>query len=113
MADSLLTYRVYRRGTTAPIHTEIATAPFWDLPTMSFTDTGLTPGTTQEYRVTATDPFGNVAQSQFVASTVAAAGSVSEYVIEDLEPGNIKYTDEVRVLKTSTRAIQLAVNAAH
>jgi hypothetical protein len=55
----LLTYRVYRDGGTTPIHTSTRNSRFYVLPTFSFTDTGLAPGSSHTYRVTVTDPFGN------------------------------------------------------
>ena len=78
--NETLTYSLYRTTqASAPIHTETMTTPFWDLKRMGFMDTGLTPGSTQRYRVVATDPFGNVALSNWVTVTVSADGSLSPY----------------------------------
>ncbi len=78
--NQTLTYALYR-GTQAapPIYTQTMTTPFWDPKRMGFNDTGLTPGSTQRYRVVATDPFGNIAQSNWVTVTVSASGSLSPY----------------------------------
>jgi hypothetical protein len=66
-----LTYRVFR-GTTQ-VNQQALTAPFWTLPTMRFTDTGV-PAGTQSYRVTATDAFGNQVTTNAVTVTVAGGG---------------------------------------
>ncbi|NTW40307.1 MAG: PKD domain-containing protein, partial [Cellulomonadaceae bacterium] len=78
--NETLTYRLYRQSQTVPaIYTTTVTARDWELPTLGFTDTGLTPGSSQRYRLTATDPYGNVAQSEWVTVTVAASGALSTY----------------------------------
>ncbi|MGI9821983.1 LamG-like jellyroll fold domain-containing protein [Agromyces sp. Marseille-Q5079] len=72
-----LTYQVVRNGTT------VATIPglsrFWDRPTLTYVDTGLSPGAPVSYRVSATDPFGNVAWSQTASTNAGSGGSVSNY----------------------------------
>ncbi len=79
--DTTLTYRLYRASTTVPpIVERTATASFWNLPVMGFTDTGRTPGATERYRVTATDPAGNVARSDWFSVQVAATGARSAYL---------------------------------
>jgi PKD repeat protein len=71
-----LTYRVYRDGNpTAPVHTVVTASMWWKLPTMTFTDTGLTGGA-HTYSVTATDPFGNSVSSASASVTVTAAPAV-------------------------------------
>lgn len=70
--DHRLTYKVYRNGSTTPMATLDAESLPWHRPQASFTDTGLTPGSTHTYRVTATDGAGNVsALSATVGATVA------------------------------------------
>ncbi|MCL3861290.1 PKD domain-containing protein [Actinotalea sp. K2] len=87
-----LRYRLYRESTALPpIYDETVTAPFWDLPVMGFTDTGLTPGSTQRYRVTATDPFNNLAQSEWVTVTIAEDGTLSDYAEGVLDDGASSY----------------------
>ena len=54
-----LTYQLYRAGTTNPIYTTTVNSKFWILPTLSFQDSGVTPGTQPAYTVVVTDPFGN------------------------------------------------------
>ena len=70
-----LTYRVYRDTQTAADlrHTLTKRIRRWESVTMGFTDTGLAPGSTHQYRVTVTDPFGNVANSPWTSVTVAAS----------------------------------------
>ncbi|MBO3096483.1 PKD domain-containing protein [Cellulomonas dongxiuzhuiae] len=82
--DATVRYDLYRQSTsTPPIHTESVTAPFWTQPTMSFVDKGLTPGSSQRYRVIATDPWGNASMSDWYTVTVSDA-PVSDYAREVL-----------------------------
>ena len=55
--DSSLTYTVYRDGIA--VGTQTAVARFWSLGDLSFTDTGLAPGSSHTYRVVAGDAAGN------------------------------------------------------
>lgn len=77
-----LTYRVYRDTQTAANLRQTVTKSIrrWENVTMGFTDTGLAPGSTHQYRVVVTDPFGNTANSPWTSVTVAASGSDSAYV---------------------------------
>ncbi|WP_394553143.1 LamG-like jellyroll fold domain-containing protein [Agromyces sp. MMS24-JH15] len=75
-----LVYQVVRNGNTgSPIATITGQSRFWDRPTLTYVDTGLAPGSGVSYRVSATDPFGNVAWSQTVNTTAGASGTVSAY----------------------------------
>ncbi|MCU1524552.1 MAG: hypothetical protein JWO18_1446 [Microbacteriaceae bacterium] len=75
-----LTYQVYRDGKTATAaYTTTVNSRFWDQPTISWIDTGLTPGSSHSYRVRATDAFGNTAWGTTVSATVAASGTLSSY----------------------------------
>ncbi|GAA1627076.1 hypothetical protein GCM10009790_07150 [Georgenia ruanii] len=80
--NEYLTYRVYRDTQNAAglIHTRSAAARFWNPYTMGVTDSGLAPGSTHQYRVVVTDPFGNVANSPWTSVTVASSGADSAYV---------------------------------
>ncbi|OII60731.1 DNRLRE domain-containing protein [Streptomyces sp. CC77] len=72
--DSKLTYKLYRDGGATPIATIDAESLPWHRPQVSFTDTGLAPGSSHTYRVTATDGAGNVSGlSATVTATVAAS----------------------------------------
>ena len=75
--DGVLTYRFTRDGDT--VHTTEAASTFYDRPTVSFHDRGLTPGQSYTYRVNVTDRDGNAAVSDPVPVTVAGSGAVSPY----------------------------------
>ncbi|MGH1550676.1 PKD domain-containing protein [Leifsonia poae] len=78
--NKTLTYDVIRGSATGhPIYTTQVTTPFWQPKSLTFTDTGQTPGSTQSYRVRVTDPNGNVLYSSPVSVTIAASGSMTPY----------------------------------
>jgi hypothetical protein len=71
-----LTYSVYRSGQAAPVHQTAAASEYREpAARMTFLDTGLTPGATYSYSVTASDPFGNKRTGSSTAVTVASTGS--------------------------------------
>ena len=78
--NQTLVYKLYRQGVTAPVKTQTVTAPFWKLPAMSFADSGLKAGSTQSYRVSATDPFGNVATSGWVSVVISGTPAAAMVV---------------------------------
>jgi PKD repeat protein len=82
--NDYLTYRLYRRLTPQSAQTLIATrqvrARWWNHFVMGYNDTGRTPGSTIEYRVSATDASNNVANSPWTPVTVASSGTDSPYV---------------------------------
>ena len=69
--NNTLTYEVLRDGGTTPVYTTTISTNFWTLPTRSFTNSGLAPGSTHTYRVRIKDPFGNTLMSP-VSNTVTA-----------------------------------------
>jgi PKD repeat protein len=73
-----LTYRVYRDGEATPFATTTQASTWWNRPTLAVGDTGLSAGT-HSYRVTATDPKGNVARSAAVTANVVTAGAARPY----------------------------------
>ncbi|WUH98844.1 hypothetical protein OHR68_35935 [Spirillospora sp. NBC_00431] len=73
--NNTLTYQIIRDGTTV-IHTLDSPSKFWNLKTLTHTDTGLTPGSTHTYSIRATDHFGNTTQSP--ASDPVQAGQPSK-----------------------------------
>ncbi|MFF3330098.1 LamG-like jellyroll fold domain-containing protein [Streptomyces sp. NPDC002888] len=75
--DGNLTYRVYRNGSSTPIHTTTAYSLPWERPQLSWTDTSVTAGTTYSYRITASDGTNTSALS--TARTATAAGSADAY----------------------------------
>ncbi|WP_129338871.1 LamG-like jellyroll fold domain-containing protein [Cellulomonas endophytica] len=71
-----LTYRLYRGSTL--VSEQTVDAPFYRTQAGGAVDRGLPPGSTQSYRLTVSDPFGNTATSQTVSGTVAS-GTVGTY----------------------------------
>jgi hypothetical protein len=75
--NTRLTYdliRVDSGGTATKINTQTQDSTFWNLPTMSFADSGLTPGATYRYQTKVTDPFGNVVYSVLSGSMKVPSG---------------------------------------
>ncbi|MDM7830695.1 PKD domain-containing protein [Cellulomonas edaphi] len=90
--NETLTYKLYRGSeNTTPLQTSTITTPFWKPQTTLFTDKTAPPGTTQQYRVTATDAFGNVARSSWVTVTVNATDELSPYANAVLDDGAGSY----------------------
>lgn len=82
--DETLTYTLYRNGTA--VYTTPRTQPMWDPSRISYTDTGLAPGSAQKYVVKVCDPDNNCANSATISSTAAsspAADSYSSAVLAD------------------------------
>ncbi|MGY2130537.1 PKD domain-containing protein [Blastococcus sp. SYSU DS0617] len=78
MDNEHLTYRVYRDDVVAPVHTVRQASSWWQLPTLTVGDTGLSAGS-HRYRITATDPMGNVATSGWTTVDVATGGAARPY----------------------------------
>ena len=90
--NATLTYRVFRDTTkSAPVFEKDVTARFWETPVISFVETGLTPGASLRYQVTATDSNGNVATSNWVTTTVSSQGTLSDYAVSVLNGGAQHY----------------------
>ncbi|WP_108718056.1 S-layer family protein [Miniimonas sp. S16] len=87
--NATLTYKVYRGSTL--VSTQDITHNFWDSQINSkfvtVKDTGATPGSTQTYYVTATDPFGNTARSNSVTVTVSNQDLLGAYGAKVLDDG--------------------------
>jgi PKD repeat protein len=85
--NAQLTYTVYKvsaaGNATAVYTTSAASHGWWDRPQLSFTDTGLTAGTTQTYKVRASDPFGNTVTSATVTSSASGSGAYANAVLAD------------------------------
>lgn len=81
--NAYLEYRLSRRvagsDTSTLVHSRRLRADFWNPLGMTFTDTGLSPGT-YEYRLQARDAGGLTANSPWTAVTVAASGVNSAYL---------------------------------
>ena len=90
--DTTLTYKLIRDdASTTPIYTTSLTAPFWLLPTMTYTDTGLTPGRTYKYKVYATDSTGNTDQGTDVSVTMPTSNQLSAYALRVISDGAFDY----------------------
>jgi PKD repeat protein len=75
-----LNYRISRDGDTShPVYTTDVQSTFWNQPMITFTDTGLTPGQSYTYRVSARDADGNTALSDNYTIVAAGSGSLSGY----------------------------------
>ncbi|WP_344018859.1 PKD domain-containing protein, partial [Microlunatus capsulatus] len=86
--DQQLTYKLFRTDRPAtPVLTRTVTSQFWNRPIQVFTDTGLTPGASYGYYVTATDPSGNTAKS---ATTSITTGTT---VVDDSPYSRAVQTD--------------------
>ncbi|MDX3075369.1 LamG-like jellyroll fold domain-containing protein [Streptomyces sp. MI02-7b] len=87
--DSVLTYKVYRDGGATPVYTTTGTSLPWVRPQLSFTDTGLTPGSVHSYRVSASDGT-NTSPLSSTATVTVASGSNS-YAAAVLDDGATLY----------------------
>lgn len=84
--DEALTYRVYRDSeAAAPVFQETIAAKFWSPKKRTVRDSGLAPGSAHRYRLTVTDPSGNVKRSEWVGVTVstAARSDYADTVVQD------------------------------
>ena len=84
--DEALTYRVYRDSETAtPVFQEKIAAKFWSPKKRTVRDSGLAPGSAHRYRLTVTDPWGNVKRSEWIDVTVSAAArsDYADTVVQD------------------------------
>jgi hypothetical protein len=75
--DGTLTYRIYRDGGTSPIHTITATSWPWALPELHYRDSGLVPGSSHTYKVSATDGVHGSTVSLASAPVTVASTSPS------------------------------------
>jgi PKD repeat protein len=83
--DLTLTYQVYRNWKL--IHTTSAASAWWNTPSLGFVDTGLPPGSTQNYSVVALDPDGHTVWGQSTPVTLPT-----------IAPATNAYADLVRTL---------------
>ena len=90
--DKTLHYQVIRNGDTAhPVWTSDADSEFWNRPTIGFTDTGLTPGATYQYRVFVSDGDGNTARGDTATITLPTATSQTAYDRQVIADGASSY----------------------
>ncbi len=91
--DPLLTYTVLRgpnTGAMTAVGQVQGRSKPWDRPVLQFRDTGLTPGATVHYQVTATDPTGKVSPRSFATSTRVAT-AVDTYADAVMSSGASQY----------------------
>ncbi|HEX5878396.1 MAG TPA: LamG-like jellyroll fold domain-containing protein, partial [Actinomycetota bacterium] len=87
--DERLTYTVLRgrdTGSMQPVGTIQADSKPWYRPTLAFTDSGLEPGESWVYQVSAADPSGRTSPRSWAAS-VSVAGAASPYANRILNDG--------------------------
>ncbi|WP_129338873.1 PKD domain-containing protein [Cellulomonas endophytica] len=90
--NSALTYRLYRATESSqPIWSETISSTFWTSSARTVIDAEAPAGTTQQYRLTATDPFGNVARSSWVTVEVGSTSLVGSYGSAVLRDGATSY----------------------
>jgi PKD repeat protein len=90
MDNENLTYRVYRNAETTPVHTVTTKSQWWNRLNMTWTDTGRAGGSTASYRVSVSDPFGNIVTSA-QGNTVTVAAATSAYANRVLADGPAQY----------------------
>ena len=90
--DKTLHYQVIRNGDTAhPVWKSDADSEFWNRPTIGFTDTGLTPGATYQYRVFVSDGDGNTTRGDTATITLPTATSQTAYDRQMISDGASSY----------------------
>jgi hypothetical protein len=82
--DATLTYQVFRDGSSTALTTVTSKAMFWDRAELDHLDTGLAPGSTHSYRVTATDGTNTVTSAAY---SVTIAGTSSAYAARAIADG--------------------------
>lgn len=105
-----LEYRVYRNFTSfsnTPVATTKVSSTPWQRRTISVTDTGLPPGSSQTYRVYAFDPNGNNVRNGEVSVVVASAADPYAQAVAAAEPEHWWRMDGA----TGTRLIDTAGGA--
>lgn len=75
--DSILTYRVYRDGSSAPLWEGTASSLWWKRPQVTFVDDSVTSGSRHTYRVTASD--GTNTSSLSTARSATAGDPIQDY----------------------------------
>ncbi len=73
--DGLLTYHLFRDSSLTPIYTTTLETDPWQHPVVTFTDTGLAPGSTHTYKVNADDGTRTSAKGVSAPVTCAAPGT--------------------------------------
>ena len=78
--NEALTYRIYRDYDLAkPIFEKTVSSKWWDVPVITYTDTGLQPGKSYGYHVRAFDANGNFARGDQLTATAGSASQIGDY----------------------------------
>jgi hypothetical protein len=78
--DETLVYRVFRDGSATPLFTSAPTrSTFWIVPSLSFVDTGVAPGSTHSYKVDAKEANGTNVSVKSASSFVTVATVDANY----------------------------------
>jgi hypothetical protein len=88
--DGLLTYNLYRDSGTTPIDTTQADLYPWETQSFAFQDTGLAPGSSHTYKVTASDPHGNTTP-KVSSAAVTVASTTDAYPCDVVSNGPTLY----------------------
>jgi PKD repeat protein len=89
--NTTLTYRLFRDSGTTPIYTTTVDSTFWNVPGLTYIDSGLPPGSTHTYYVRVTDPFNNSQNGPVSAPVTVASGGPNAYVTAVLGDGATHY----------------------
>lgn len=89
--DGTLTYEVLRDNGTVPVFSIDAKSPWWALPQLGFTDTGLVPGSSHTYRVRVKDPSGNNYTGSRSDAVVVSSATPSAYARKIIADGATNY----------------------
>jgi PKD repeat protein len=88
--NTTLTYDLLRDNSATPIYSVTQDSSFWQLPSMGFIDTGLTPGSSHTYKIQVVDPFNNKVVSAATSVTISSA-VLSHYASDILADGASNY----------------------
>lgn len=92
-ASPPITYRIYRDGGSAVIGSTTST---------SFTDNGLTPGTTHTYRVDAVDARGNFSQMSTASAPITVSSTSSAIFADDFSGGFANWSSVTNLVIDNT-----------
>lgn len=87
--NALLTYRIYRDNVV--ISEQQLSSSRWNLPRLSYVDSGLVPGQTYSYKVRVSDPDGNVSWTQPQSYTHSAGAALTGYDLQVLSDNPMGY----------------------
>lgn len=93
--NSNLTYSVLRDGNSTPVYSVSQLSTFWQRPTLTFNDSGLSGGS-HSYRISVRDPLGNTLTGNSVSISIAGSSN---------DPPIASFT-------TSTNQMVVSVNAS-